>query len=65
MKRSLHSLHKDYDFGSGMAADLPQKHTQSIMEILPRKKKLQGSTKIKILKKRWDGMDKLISITQK
>lgn len=29
------------------------------------KKKLQGSTEIKILKKRRVGMDKFISITQK
>lgn len=42
MKRSLHNLHKDYDFGSGIRGKPAAQHTPTIMEILPREEGTAG-----------------------
>lgn len=42
MKRSLHNLHKDYDFGSGIQGKPAAQHTPAIMEILPREEGTEG-----------------------
>lgn len=63
MKRSQHSLHKDYDFGSGIWGTSTAQNTKSLMEISSREEttRQHRDQDLKV-EMGWDGLDKLISI---
>lgn len=63
MKRSQHSLHKDYDFGSGIWGTSTAQNTKSLMEISSREETTrQHRDQDFKVEMGWDGLDKLISI---
>lgn len=63
MKRSQHSLHKDYDFGSGIWGTSTAQNTKSLMEISSREETTQQHRDQDFkVEMGWDGLDKLISI---
>lgn len=65
MKRSLYSLHKDYDFGSGIWGTSTAQSTESIMETIYREGTTQQHRDQDLkAEMEWDGLHKLIFITQ-
>lgn len=63
MKRSLHSLHKDYNFGSVIWGTSTAQNTKSLMEIFSREETTQQHRDQDFkVEMGWDGLDKLISI---